>query len=343
MGSAMPFNEQKKKPQLVRTGAVIIGRNEGERLEQCLISLPSKLSRVVYVDSDSSDDSVAFAKRWGAEVEALDMSIPFSAARARNQGFSRLMTVAPQTEYVLFLDGDCEVVQGWCQTALALLLEEPDVLAVCGRRRERYPQRTLYNCICDIEWRISPSGYVKNFGGDVMLKVAPIQAVRGYNPHIIAAEDDEFSIRLRATGGKILRVEEPATIHDANITRFSQWWRRAKRCGHGYANLFDLHGKPPETYFRRELCACMFWGIVYPLSILLLTLLVDPCALLLLSVYGLQAIRNYHNLSKLGYTHRESLIWSLACVAAKFPEAIGIATYFKRRLLKREFTLIEYK
>ena len=64
-------------------GVIAIGRNEGERLRRCLDSVVGKGFSVVYVDSNSTDGSVDFARSVGAEVVELDMSLPFSAARAQ--------------------------------------------------------------------------------------------------------------------------------------------------------------------------------------------------------------------------------------------------------------------
>ena len=76
-------------------GVIAIGRNEGERLRRCLASVTGRGRAVVYVDSASTDGSAELARSMGAEVVDLDMSLPFSAARARNEGFARLMQVAP--------------------------------------------------------------------------------------------------------------------------------------------------------------------------------------------------------------------------------------------------------
>ena len=40
-------------------GAVVIGRNEGARLERCLDSLQGTVACIVYADSGSEDGSVA--------------------------------------------------------------------------------------------------------------------------------------------------------------------------------------------------------------------------------------------------------------------------------------------
>ena len=68
---------------------------------------------IIVVDSGSTDDSAAMARTMGAEVVELDMSMPFTAARARNEGFRRLRELAPNAKYVQFVDGDCEFSPGW--------------------------------------------------------------------------------------------------------------------------------------------------------------------------------------------------------------------------------------
>src|SRR5436853_3246426 len=92
---------------------VAIGRNEGARLRRCLASVVDRASLVVYVDSGSNDDSLTIALAAGCEVLELDMRMPFTAARARNEGFSLARRMRPDLSYVQFVDGDCEVVAGW--------------------------------------------------------------------------------------------------------------------------------------------------------------------------------------------------------------------------------------
>ena len=94
----------------MKFGVVAIGRNEGERLQNCVASLSSAVA-VVYVDSGSTDGSAQWARNHGAEVVDLDTSVPFTAARARNVGFRRLKEIAPDLAYVQFVDGDCQLIQ----------------------------------------------------------------------------------------------------------------------------------------------------------------------------------------------------------------------------------------
>src|SRR5258708_29326418 len=139
------------KNQHTDFGIVAIGRNEGERLKRCLRSLPVA-ARIVYVDSGSTDGSDAWARDFGAEVVHLDLSIQFTAARARNAGFRRLLEMAPQIPYVQFVDGDCELAREWPTTAIDFLQQHDDVAAVFGRRRELKPDQSVYNQLCDFEW-----------------------------------------------------------------------------------------------------------------------------------------------------------------------------------------------
>src|SRR3954468_10399767 len=155
---------------LARVGVVAIGRNEGERLRRCLESLEPAARPTVYVDSGSTDGSPDLARSLGADVVALDLSAPFTAARARNAGFERLLAIAPDVEYVQFVDGDCEVDPAWIPTATAAPDAGPEVAVVCGRRRERFPEGTLYNRLCDLEWDGAP-GETDACGGDALMRV----------------------------------------------------------------------------------------------------------------------------------------------------------------------------
>ena len=188
---------------------VVIGRNEGERLRRCLDSCAGAGLRV-YVDSNSADGSRELARAKGVETVELDLSRGFTAARARNAGFARLRELRPDLQVVMFVDGDCEIAPDWIPAALALLRSRPDVVAVCGRRRERFPQASVYNRLCDIEWN-TPVGEARAFGGDVVVRASALAAAGGYRDDLIAGEEPELCVRLRAAGGKIWRLDQDMT------------------------------------------------------------------------------------------------------------------------------------
>lgn len=318
---------------------VVIGRNEGERLRRCLASVLSSGASVVYVDSGSTDGSVAAAKELGADVVALDLSVPFTAARARNAGFQRARAIAPSARRVQFVDGDCEVAAGWLGRASTFLEQRPDVAVVCGRRRERHPERSVYNRLCDDEWD-TPVGETRACGGDAMMRIDAFEQAGGYRPTLIAGEEPELCIRLRARGWTIWRLDAEMTLHDAAITRFSQWWRRSERTGFAFAEGARLHGAPPERHWVHESRGAWLWAGALPLLILLATGAWGAVAAWSLVIYPLQVAR-----LALRGRGPASLRLSRAAflVLGKFAELEGQLRYHLRRHAGGAATLIEYK
>ncbi|KIN77942.1 glycosyltransferase family 2 protein [Sulfitobacter mediterraneus] len=310
--------------------AVVIGRNEGARLIACLAALEGQVDQVIYVDSGSTDGSAEAAQSRGALVVALDMTQPFTAARARNAGLEK---VAEGVEFVQFLDGDCALRKGWIDTARSFLEGHPDVAVVCGRRRERFPDASVYNRLIDREWD-TPVGQALACGGDALMRVAPLRDLGGYRDSLIAGEEPELCVRLRQAGWQIWRLDAEMTWHDAEITRLSQWWKRSQRAGHAFAEGAALHGAPPERHWVAESRRALIWGAVLPLSILLLALLISPWALLLLGIYPLQILR----LSRHG-----GLAWAALTTFSKFAEGLGVVQYHLRRMSGRKSEIIEYK
>ena len=320
-------------------GIVVIGRNEGDRLRRCLASCRGAAA-LVYVDSNSTDGSVDAALGLGADVVRLDLSQGFTAARARNAGFARLMALAPNLEFAMFVDGDCELFAGWIEEGVAFLRDHPDVVAVCGRRRERFPHASVFNQLCDIEWN-TPSGEAKAFGGDVVLRTAALRAAGGYRDDLIAGEEPELCVRLRCAGGRIWRLDRDMTWHDAAMTTWTQWWRRNKRSGHAFAEGAFLHGEPPERHFAAETRRAVLWGAALPVAILILAATVSPWALLLFAAYPAQWLRIGLRFVRAG----GPIPWRHAAflLLGRFPEAQGVLKFWLGRLRGQRSAIIEYK
>ncbi len=320
-------------------GIVVIGRNEGARLEACLKSAIAQSRWVVYVDSGSTDESVTHAQALGAEVVALDLAIPFTAARARNVGLGRLLELHP-VSYVQFVDGDCELNPNWCQHALAYLQQQPSVAVLCGRRRERFPQASVFNLLCDLEWD-TPVGEAIACGGDALMRVAALQQVGGYNPKLIAGEEPELCLRLRQQNWQIYRIDAEMTLHDAQMMRFSQWWQRAVRGGHAYAEVSWLHRHDSEKFWMRESLRIWMWGCAIPLLSLGLIPVTHGWSLMLGLAYPLLGGKIYRQCD---HGDRLSAIYyAIFCVLIKFPELQGQVTYHINRLRGDRSKLIEYK
>jgi GT2 family glycosyltransferase len=321
-------------------GVVIIGRNEGERLKRCLESLSDVASRSVYVDSGSTDGSVAASKALGFAVVELDLRTPFTAARARNEGLRRLLELRPALDFVFFVDGDCEVNPGWLGTAGTFLTKNPQVAVVCGRRRERFPDKSVYNMLCDMEWADNIPGEIKACGGDALMRVSSFRQVDGYRADLICGEEPELCVRLRQAGWRIWCLDAEMTLHDAAMYRFGQWWRRMLRGGYAFAIGVALHGAPPERHWVSEYRRVWLWGLWIPLCSLILAITLGPWALVLLCAYPLQVAR----LALRGErSSRENWWRAVSLVLCKFPEMLGQAKYWIDRRAGRGVRLIEYK
>ncbi|SIT13133.1 Glycosyltransferase, GT2 family [Gemmobacter megaterium] len=316
--------------------AVVIGRNEGTRLIACLDSLQGQVRRVVYVDSGSTDGSVAAATAAGAQVALLDTTHPFTAARARNAGFDALAADPP--EFVQFLDGDCSMDPRWIEVALPVMQGRPDLAVVCGRRRERFPEASVYNRLADAEWD-TPVGAAKACGGDALMRYAALRQAGGYRADLIAGEEPELCLRLARAGWGIWRLDAEMTLHDAAMTRFSQWWNRARRAGFAFAEGAALHGRGPERHWVAETRRAILWGAGLPLTTLLGALLSHPLWLALLLAWPLQMVR----LARRWGGGRGALERAMFTVLGKLPEALGVLGYWFGRLSGRRRGLIEYK
>jgi len=319
-------------------GAVVIGRNEGERLKRCLFSV-SSAAFVIYVDSDSTDESVTWAKDHGFSVVELDTRIMFTAARARNVGFGHLRKAVPDIEFVQFIDGDCEMNQDWPLQAISFLSTHPDTCAVFGRRRERYPDRSIYNRLCDSEWNV-PVGKALAFGGDIMMRTAALERVGGYRDDFIAGEEPELCVRLRAAGWQIWRLDCEMTLHDAAMTRFSQWWLRTVRSGYAFAQGAALHGALPERHWVWESRRALLWGILLPLTCVMAVIVFGAWGSTAWLVYPLQMLRRMARREGPLRIRAEASFFELL---ARFPESLGQLKFIRDRLLGRPGLLIEYK
>jgi cellulose synthase/poly-beta-1,6-N-acetylglucosamine synthase-like glycosyltransferase len=212
---------------------VIIGRNEGVRLERCLASVVAMTPvegdhETIYVDSASTDQSVAIAAAFEARVIGLAADRP-TAAKARNAGWR-----AARGSWVLFLDGDTTLDPNFVRVALAAVT--PEVAVVWGHRREMFPEANVFHRVLDLDWVYAP-GLTEFCGGDALIRREALEAVGGFDATLIAGEEPEMCARLRERGYVIRHVDAAMTRHDLAITRLSQYWKRASRAGYAYAQM----------------------------------------------------------------------------------------------------------
>lgn len=323
-------------------GIVVIGRNEGERLHCCLRSVVTQGRIVVYVDSGSTDGSVAFARSLGVEVVELDRVTPFTAARARNAGLAHLLDLHPELNYLQFVDGDCEMCEGWMERGVEVLASHPECAIVAGRLRERCPESSVYNTLCNLEWDV-PSGEVRACGGIALMRVAAIRQVRGFREHLIAGEEPELCFRLRMQGWKLFRDSQEMAIHEASMHRFGQWWRRAARSGYASIEGAWMHRRSPGRYNVHGVVSILQWAVCLPLAACLLSAWLGWFGVLVLLLYPFQWLRVSLKQRALGRSASHARLYAFFILLGKFAQLLGILRWFWLHIVRRTPSLIEYK
>jgi glycosyltransferase involved in cell wall biosynthesis len=318
---------------------VVIGRNESPRLSACFDSIRPYISRVVYVDSGSTDNSRELALKAGVKIVSLDNTQPYTAARARNAGIDFIVKHWRETDFVQFMDGDCILEDEWIDQAAGYLVANHDVAIVTGLRREEFPSKSIYNHFCDIEWG-GATGYVSSTGGDFFGRLNVLYESGGFNPTLIAGEEPELCLRLRKTGWKIYRINSHMTLHDANITYFRQWALRTERSGYAYQKNNLLHFD--KNFNARVLAAIYFWGLLLPILIVVISLSLTVWAVILLLIYPIKALQlSYRLKDKLGFN--TALLYSCSLMLGKFPQVKGALAAVFDFLKRKDRHLIEYK
>ena len=306
-----------------QTGIVVIGRNEGERLRRCFDSLCGA-APIVYADSCSTDGSVELARSLGIETIVVDESTPLTAARGRNAGFERLMQIAPGIDLVFFIDGDCTMANGWIEHAVEALATQGDDAAIAvGRLRELEPQRSVYHRLLDLEWDAP-----QRCGGIFMIRASVFTELGGFDGSLRAGEEPDLCRRLTEQGHRIVRIEHDMAKHDADMTRFSQWWRRCVRAGFGYA---ESSSRNDDTY-RRNLWSSLFWGIALPLAGIGVAWPSHGFGLLIWLAYPAL----WWRIARSKPQARDRRLYATFTILGKLPEAIGVLRFFCSRLLRSQ-------
>jgi len=314
---------------MTELAVVVIGRNEGDRLAACLASLSDCTVPVTYVDSASTDGSVDRARMWAVDVVELDSSVPLSAARARNKGVQHVQVDSPSIRFVQFVDGDCELVPEWLSRALDTMKEDERVAVVCGRLREKHPERSIFNRLCDLEWR-RPADGTPMFGGNAMIRVAAFSDVGGFDDRLAAGEEPDLCVRLREHGWTTARLAEDMAVHDASMMHFSQWWKRMDRGGYAFAESSARRRGERHAYGKRQSTSIWMWGLVMPVLAIGPAWWTSGLSLFLLCAYPLLFGRTTARTWRSGFRMPDAMLYAVFCLLAKWPQLAGQIRYAVR-------------
>ncbi len=153
-----------------------------------------------------------------------------------------------------------------------------------------------------------------------MMRATAFEAVGGFHDSLVAGEEPELCVRMRAAGYRIWRLNVEMTLHDAAMTRFGQWWRRTVRSGYGLAQCAYLHRATPQEDWSWETRRASLWGVWLPLACHAVGLTFGPWGWAAWSIFPLQAIRQ---IARNKGTMRQRTLLALSQLLARVPEAYG--------------------
>ena len=264
-----------------------------------------------------------------------------TAAAGRNAGWR-----AASGDFVFFLDGDTLLAPGFVCEALRSFADD-SVAVVWGHRRETFATGSLYNRGLDLDWVYAP-GEALFCGGDALFRRDALERTGGFDETLIAGEEPELSSRIRALGLRILHVDQAMTGHDLAITHFGQYWRRATRAGHAYAEVSSRRTAAGETLWREDSRRNVVRGSVLVGVGVLASLgaaifrSVWPLAAVVVGFTGL-ALRTAW---KARWKSRDSVALVLYGVHShlqQIPILVGQVRFWLSRRAGRQVALVEYK
>jgi glycosyltransferase involved in cell wall biosynthesis len=223
----MISSKQEIKPNLL--SIVIITRNEAENVARCIESATAVATffvntDIMLVDSASSDGTVDIASNYPISIVQLRPHWPLTPSAGRYLG-----TLYTKGQYILFIDGDCEVYTGWVTLALEFLQGHSEVAgadgiveAVISDENEGPPGKTKQRI------KASMAAEVKSLGGNSLYRRKALEKVGTFNPYLVSFEEAELALRLRHAGYKLWRFPTPIARHfsesqttlQAHIQRF---------------------------------------------------------------------------------------------------------------------------
>ncbi|UCF35403.1 MAG: glycosyltransferase [Acidobacteriota bacterium] len=324
---------------------VVIGRDEGARLERCLKSIRGMKSpggdfEIIYVDSASKDGSRELAATYGAQVLSLETARP-TAAKARNLGWR-----AAKAATILFLDGDTILDPDFASSSIGEFADSR-LAIVWGHRREIAPENSIYNRVLDFDW-VYPPGYTEFCGGDALMRRRVLEEVGGFDGRFIAGEEPEMCNRIRQRGYLILHVDRPMTGHDLAMMRWGQYWKRAVRAGYAYAQVAHRYWNSEHPLWKRDVISNVIRAgflLALPLAALVTSLwLASPIPVLAAAlIFILLVVRSAFRAGWKTKDPSTRVLYAAHSHFQQIPIFFGQLEYLWDRIRRQSRGLIEYK
>lgn len=249
---------------------IVIGLNVERTLENCLKSIQVALanaqqlistSEIIYVDSNSTDQSCRIAEAAGAAIVRITDGFT-SPALGRNLGLGRA-----KHDVIFFVDGDMEIHPDWLLKALPELQSSAGVI---GERHELvYSNSGKLRYEVEQFEKLKEKGPVKRLGGFLLVNKSALQNLE-YDYTLIDEEEADLYAKLRGSM-TIHALPIPAYKHHNYNYRLVD---RVMRFIHPFINIgyvlslfksikggyFGHYAKLQTKYLVVLLASCLFYG-----------------------------------------------------------------------------------
>ena len=216
---------------------IVIGRNEGWKLTKSIQSIIDTIKdcelssfEIIYVDSDSSDNSVERAKKF-VDIKIFKLTGDLNAGIARNVGAQR-----SKGDVLFFIDGDMEIQSEF----LGLVYSEKNGLIhdfVSGNWMNYYYDLSGELLRKDKYKEMKTDAYEKVTGGFFLINKNTWDLVGGINEDFKISEDIDIGLRLAKKNIFLLRKKDIGVIHHT-IDYFDK-----KRMWRDFLNMDHLYGR----------------------------------------------------------------------------------------------------
>jgi glycosyltransferase involved in cell wall biosynthesis len=194
----------------IHLSVCVIGRNEAKNLPACiesfkLLRTTDLLYETIFVDSSSTDDSVAVAEQGFDKIVCLPESPHLNAGLARHLG-----TLQAKGIWTLYLDGDMELAADILPAIRALVTSNLSTQGLCGFTQNFYPDGS--SDVIRFAGNIDGSP-CKIFGGAVLLPTAQVLKSGNWACELYAYEEMELYSRLLKNDVKVIWSAQRMVIH----------------------------------------------------------------------------------------------------------------------------------
>ena len=244
LGFQLRFKDAKllKDESLPKVSVLIPARNEEEHLPACLDSLigldyPLDQLEVLVGDDQSTDGTAQVIRQFAARyphIRYTSISEDYFGLVARSNVLAQLAKEA-SGDYIVFLDADMEVSQGWLRQMVAPTAQGYELVSGYTEVTKNHwlaavQQVDWLNVLMWLKVGADMNQPGTALGNNMLVKKAAYEAIGGYEAiGPTFTEDNDLTLKLRTKGHALFQVVTDEGAFTQPMKSFSDLWKQRKR------------------------------------------------------------------------------------------------------------------